>query len=81
MPEILQAVGLFEEYEKFNLDYAAARTFIEAMELLNDYSNLMVRKAYGLGSQSGQEKYFRPVPRFILSGAPDFHALGHLARL
>jgi hypothetical protein len=37
VPEIRDAIRLFEQYEKSQLDYAASRHFVEAVELLNDY--------------------------------------------
>ena len=37
MPEISEAIALFESWEKSVNDYAAARHFTEAMQLLDDY--------------------------------------------
>jgi len=37
VPEIREAIALFEEYERSLLNHAAAKKFNEAVELLNDY--------------------------------------------
>lgn len=37
VPEIRQAIALFESWEKSINDYAAARRFTEAVQLLDDY--------------------------------------------
>lgn len=37
VPEIREAIALFEEYERSSLNYAAAKKFIAAVDLLNDY--------------------------------------------
>ena len=37
VPEIREAIRLLEQYEKSQLDYAAAQHFVEAVELLNDH--------------------------------------------
>jgi hypothetical protein len=37
VPEIREAIGLFESWEKSINDYAAARRFTEAVQLLDDY--------------------------------------------
>jgi heme exporter protein D len=37
VPEIKEAIALFESWEKSGYDYAAARRFTEAVQLLDDY--------------------------------------------
>lgn len=46
VPEIREAIALFESWEKSISDYAAARRFTEAVQLLDDYLEVEPRTPY-----------------------------------